>query len=467
MDRGKYLAKNTLLFTIANFGTKFISFFLVPLYTNSLTKAEYGTADLVFTICSFVVPILILNINESILRFALDKNADYNKIMSVGIATLLYSCVIGIILAVFAKIYEPTSEVSIYVYLYAITLGMSFIFVSYLRGCELILQFAIGTILQTLFIAIFNILFLLVFKMGVKGYLLAYILANLATSLYSFIAGDIKAVIHHFIIDKALWIDMIKYSIVLIPNAFMWWIMNSLDRIMLTSMVGIGIVGLYAVSNKLPSLVSVATSIFNQAYAYSAIKEDESEDREKYNNKIYDYFVAFITLITIIIMIIIKPFMSIYVAKEYYSAWEYAPPLIVGTSFLSFATLLAMPYLVNKDSKGFLYSSFLGAAVNTVLNLILIPYIGAMGAALATCIAYITVLIYRHFNTQKYIRIKTFSAKHSVSYIIIALSGTMVYISSLLKYIVLFAFVGIIVLIYHDCWKDLIERILKRLCKNR
>jgi len=46
-DKYKYLGKNTLIFAISSFGTKFMSFFLVPLYTNLLTTEEYGTVDLI------------------------------------------------------------------------------------------------------------------------------------------------------------------------------------------------------------------------------------------------------------------------------------------------------------------------------------------------------------------------------------------------------------------------------------
>lgn len=41
---------------------------------------------------------------------------------------------------------------------------------------------------------------------------------------------------------------MAKYSVVLIPNSFMWWIMNSSDRIMVSSMVSVAANGIYAVS---------------------------------------------------------------------------------------------------------------------------------------------------------------------------------------------------------------------------
>ena len=64
-SRINYLIKNTLTFALGNVGTKLINFFLVPLYTNYLLDREYGTVDLIITLGSFIVPVLIFNINEA------------------------------------------------------------------------------------------------------------------------------------------------------------------------------------------------------------------------------------------------------------------------------------------------------------------------------------------------------------------------------------------------------------------
>lgn len=69
-SRNSYLIKNTIIFTLGNLGSKFISFFLIPLYTNALTTAEYGVVDLVATVGTVAVPLLTLNICESVMRFA-------------------------------------------------------------------------------------------------------------------------------------------------------------------------------------------------------------------------------------------------------------------------------------------------------------------------------------------------------------------------------------------------------------
>ena len=94
-NRKKYLAKNTALFALNSVGTKMITFFLVPIYTAALSTSDYGTADLVSTIATVLVPIMTLNIGEAVMRFSLDENADYNKIMSVGIVVAIASMCVG------------------------------------------------------------------------------------------------------------------------------------------------------------------------------------------------------------------------------------------------------------------------------------------------------------------------------------------------------------------------------------
>ena len=69
ISRNKYLIKNTLLFTLGNLGSKLIVFFLIPLYTNTLSTAQYGTIDLVSTVSTVAVPIFTINICESVMRF--------------------------------------------------------------------------------------------------------------------------------------------------------------------------------------------------------------------------------------------------------------------------------------------------------------------------------------------------------------------------------------------------------------
>ena len=47
MSSYKYLLKNVGLFTISEFASKFITFFMLPLYTYYLSTEEYAVIDLI------------------------------------------------------------------------------------------------------------------------------------------------------------------------------------------------------------------------------------------------------------------------------------------------------------------------------------------------------------------------------------------------------------------------------------
>ena len=453
-SRGKYLIKNTAIFALSNIGTKIINFFLVPLYTYVLTNEQYGTTDLIFTISSFLAPILILNINEAIMRFALDKNADDNKLLSIGLVTVGASAVIGLLLIPLVDCYPPLAIYKYYVYLYTISYGATDIFLCYLRGKEQLLEFSIGNIIRTTAIALFNIAFLMKFKMGIKGYLVAYISANVITSLYSIVVGNVGRTLKKFAFDRALYNQMIRYSVFLIPTSFMRWIINSSDRIMITYFMGLSVSGLYAVSSKIPSLVSTISTIFNQAYSYSAIKENESKDRNEYNNKIFHYLFISVSISGITLLAVIKGFIRFYVSPEYYEAWICTPPLIAGTCILILATFFSVSYTVNKDSVGFMKSGAIGTLINVLLNFVLIPQIGSMGAALATAASYVAVFMYRYFDIQKYIKLKVFTKKHNVSLVCLLASSIFVYCPNYIYYTADLCLLIVVIAIY---WNELVN----------
>ena len=461
-ERKKYLVKNTVIFTLGNLGTKMISFFMVPLYTGILTTSEYGVVDLINTISMVAVPILILNINEAVMRFSLDKGADYSKIMSIGLFFGVLSIPLGIICIPIIRSFGQIGAYAWLIYFYVITLGFSQILLSYLRGKEQLMEYSIGNIIQTFSIACFNIFFLCFLKMRIDGYFLAYGFANIITCIYAFVVGKVVKIFKKISFNKKLAIEMVKYSIVLVPNTFMWWIINSSDRVMVTAMVGAAANGIYAISYKVPSMIQIFSNIFNQAWTYSAIKEEESKDRDEYSNKIYNGVMGMAMISGVGVLACIKIFLKYYVSDAYYDAWKYTPFLVIGYVFLTLGGFLATTYTVNKDSKGFLFSGSCGAIINIVLNFVFIPFIGVYGAALATGISYISVFFYRIIDTRKYIKIKIFRRKHILALCTLFLASVTIFINSLFGQILLIVELLVEIYIFSDVWFPMVKFVLKR-----
>lgn len=456
--RNQYLFKNTAIFTLGNLATKLINFFLIPLYTNILSTKEYGVIDLVVTVSTIAIPVLTLNVMDSVMRFNLDKNANNNEITKIGMVVLFYSIIIGIILVPISSLFVLINNLGIYIYIYCVSSSACQIFLCDLRGKELLIQYSIGNILNTLLIAILNILFLSVMELGISGYLLAYIIANIVVAVYALIVGNgYKA--FRTKVNKKLMYNMLKYSVILIPNSFMWWIMNSSDHLMVTSMVGVSANGIYAISYKLPTLISTFTSIFNQAWSYSAIKEDDSSDISVYTNKVFKVIILIIMLIGVSMTTFIKPFLRYYVSENYYDAWKYTPFLIIGSVYLTLATFMSTSYTVNKDSKGFLFSGTLGALLNIILNWILIPFFGVYGAAFATAFSYISVFIFRLWHTKKYMRYDVKTSGFIFGSILLIISGGLVYCSNSLAYYIQIIILCTMIFISREVWIPIINKL--------
>ena len=461
-NRSKYLLKNVISFTFGKLGSKLITFVLVPLYPYALSTEEYGTVDLITTVCTVLMPILILNIGEAVMRFCLDQGVDQRKIMSTGVMVLLGGTLFGAALIPISGFIPAISQYGLYVYAYVISAAYMQVFLCYLRGKEMLNAYAVGNIIHTAINAGLNILFLVVLHWGISGYLLANIISCFLTAVYAAVIGRADKVILAFKIDRELSLAMIRFSVVLIPNSFMWWIINSSDRVMITAMIGAAANGVYAVAYKIPSLLSTLSGIFNQAWSYSAIKEEGSADKTEYHNEMYNNMVQILTVITAGMLMIMKPFMSVYVASEYYTAWMYTPYLLVGFVFLSLATFLSTMYTVHKDSLAFLLSSLLGAAVNIVLNFVLIPTLGVSGAALASCISYMAVYFFRVFNTRRYIRLKVFRGKHWLGYLLLAAMGTVLYMDGVVGQIILVVLFAVNLYLSKDVFLNLLLKLLKR-----
>lgn len=461
-SRNIYLLKNTVIFTIGNLGSKLISFFLIPLYTNVLTTSQYGTVDLITTISTVAAPVLTMNIAESVMRFGLDKNANRDKITQCGSLTFFASVLIGLIVIPICRYIPAISSYTLYVYFYIISLAASQLYLCDLRGKELLLQYSLGNILQTFTIAILNIIFLLVLNMGTQGYLLAYILSNFLVALYAVIIGKGYKSFNFSGFDKNMFNGMIKYSIVLIPNTFMWWIMNSSDRVMVSYFIGTAANGIYAVSYKLPTLVSTFTGIFNQAWGYSAIREEGKSDEIEYNNKIFRTLTATATLMGLGMLLTIKPFLRFYVSPSYYQAWKYTPFLIVGCVFLTLATFMSTSYTVHKDSFGYLFSGMFGAFLNIILNYFLIPHIGVYGAALATCLSYISVFFFRLFHTQKYMRYNILYKKFAIGVVLLLLSSIFIFVDNIIGLILQTIIFLIGLFMYNEIWNPIVRKFIFR-----
>ncbi len=426
MRRTEKLAFNTVLFAISNFGSKALSFFLVPFYTAVLTTEQYGTVDLVLTSNSLLMPLVTLSMADAVLRFSMDKNCKKNDVFTTGILVVIGGALISILLMPLLSGSLQLSEHWIYATLILFFNSVYNIMSQFCRGISKVLQFSIGGLIQTAVLVVSNVVLLLVFSWGIKGYLLSLIISYSSASLFLFISAKLYLFLDGRI-HKQLFKSMLKYALPLIPNTILWWVMNASDKFFIVKLLGKANNGIYAVANKFPSIINMISIVFFQAWQLSAIEEVDSKDRSEYYSSAFCNLSSVIVLSVSGILVILKPAFSIWTSESYYIAWKYSPLLLFATMFMCFSSFWGSNLVAMKKTGGILKSAEIGGLANILLNTVLIPSLGLYGAAFATVVGFFLTWFVRYIDGRKYLTIEINYKKFLLNLLILLLQTVVLY----------------------------------------
>lgn len=426
MNRYKYLIKNIGLLTLSSFTTKLLSFFLVPLYTNILSTTEYGTYDLFNTTIGVLLPILTLNIQESVMRFALDNKYSRKSIISVGSRYLLLSnfiVLVGLGINSVFGVSGIVKEYAVFFFLMFLTQSLSGIVTAYIRGIDRIAELSMSSLIASAVTIGLNILFLVTFRMGLEGYFLANIFGPLFQCIYLIIRGNVISdadLKEKFADEKKAMLDYCKP---MIANSIAWWVNNTSDRYIVIFFCGLAENGIYSVASKIPSILNIFQSIFSQAWTLSAIRDFDPEDKNGFFANTYSAYNCVMVVACSVVIGTDKLLAKFLYAKDFYMAWRYVPWLTIAIVFGAMAGYIGGFFSAVKNSKIFAQSSVAGAVTNIVLNLIFTPFIGALGAAIATTICYFEVWLIRYWHSKRFIKMKINLTRDLVSYILLVVQA--------------------------------------------
>ncbi|MBO5778867.1 MAG: polysaccharide biosynthesis C-terminal domain-containing protein [Clostridia bacterium] len=399
--RYQKLMGNTAIIGIGQLGSKVLVYLLVRLYTAVMSQAEYSIATNLTETATLLIPILSLGIGEAVFRFAMDRSYSKKDVFSGGFVTaamgaLMLAAVIPILCSI---PYMQGREWLVLVYVFSSILHT--ICSQFIRAEGKFKLFALQGILNTALVITFNIIFLIPLQMSYIGYVLSVAVADFFATVFMVIVGKLWQHFDLRSVQKSTLIDMLKYSIPMIPANIFWWITNVSDRFMVTWICGDAVNGLYSASYKIPTLMMTLSGIFVTAWRNSAVDERESRDSAAFYEKVYGAFASVVFLMAGGIIAFAKIITMIMFDPSYHEAWENIPVLTLAMVFFNLVSFLGSLYVAEKKSMYSFLTSMAGAVVNIGLNLLLIPKIGAMGAALATFASYLVAFVLRVWTAKK------------------------------------------------------------------
>lgn len=450
MGRYKYLFNNIALFSVSNFVSKILVFLLLPLYTSTLLTEEYGVVTVMQVTMLLLVPALTINIGEGALRFALEREDKRGAILRIGLKYTVFAASIVTVLCIAGAFFVPVSikrYLLFFIFLFAMNALYEFL-ILYFQGSEMVPVVVSGSIFCTLVMIGSNLLFLCVLKMGLDGYLLAQIMSfTMGAALMLFLSAK-KIRTYNREIDPELEAEMLAFGKPMILYSTSSWINNASDRYIVTAMCGSAVNGVYGVAYNIPAILTVFQRIFAQAWQMSATKSHKDEDSGRFFSTMYQTYQTFMVLGCSFLIMITRLLAGFLFQKDFYEAWRFVPPLLISIIFGALTGFLGSICLAYKDSKSMGIATGVGAAVNITLNILSIPYLGALGAAIATAISYYLMYLIAFLKVRKHVKLSVNLLRDYVSYGIVVTQAVLLLSEAKYAYLIMAALFVLLLLLY-------------------
>lgn len=404
-NRIKDLLSNTLLFALANMGSKILVFLMIPLYTSVLTTEEYGISDMVHTTAQMLFPVLTGMIADAVLRFCFIEKEDKKCVFSTGLKITLWGAVASVFITIGLYFLPMFYSIGIYILFVPIMFcnqGLINLMHKFARGINKVKISATAGLLSSFIVVALNLLFLLVLKMGVLGFLLSYTLADIIAITYMATRCHIKKYWTKEI-NPSLRKEMVFYSMPLIPNQISWWAQSSISRYIMLAWLGVSSVGIYSATLRLPSILTVICDIFAQAWLLSALKDYGSEESKKYIKAMHKKYFSILIVLTAIIIFLSHILAEVLLSGEFVSYWWVTPYLFISVFLGALAGFLGSIFSSERKNVMQFVSTLVGALVSVIITFLFLRQYGVIVVAVSTLVGYYMIWIIRRLSVNKFL----------------------------------------------------------------
>ena len=402
----KRLLTNTAVFTVGKLLSKLLVFFMIGLYTACLSEAEFGTAELITGAANLLIPLACVGISEGIFRSAAAKGGDKEAFLTCGLLVYGVSSAVFLCLSPLLGLIPRFAGAVWLIAVYVVVANLHTVVSQYLCAIGRTTLFAGQGILNTALVIGLNILFLPVLDFGVTGYVGSIILADLLTTVFLIVVTRLWRAVKPRSISRETIAAMLRFCLPLVPTTVFWWITGVSDRYMVDMMCSPELNGLYTAAYKIPNLLIYAITIFDSAWKLSVSAEEDPEACAAFYSRVWRAYTTLAFLGGGGLILCSRLFAGLLFAGDFVEAWVYIPTLTFATVFTALCTFLGSVYFASKRTMGSMLTALVGAVLNVILNLLLIPSLGAMGASVATFASYFAVCLLRLVTGRRLIPFK-------------------------------------------------------------
>ncbi|MCX7833476.1 MAG: oligosaccharide flippase family protein [Ignavibacteria bacterium] len=465
-EKIKALSKDTLIYGTNTIIGRFINFLFVPLYTNIFAPSEFGIVANIYAYIAILNVFFTIGLESGFFRFAatLEVGDSKENFSHPFLGILINSFILSCILFIFSKnlswLFQVPENRSIILKYTALILFFDAIAIvpfAYLRLARKPVKFVTIKLINIGINVTLNFILILGFRWGIESVFISNVIASVITFIL-LTPIVIKNLTLKF--NKELFSELLKFSLPYIPAGISSNIIQVISRPMLYLITkDYSEVGIFQANYKLGIFMMLFVSMFEFAWRPFFMQTFQEPDAKKVFSKVLTLFTlaeAFLfVLLTLFIndIVHIKFFNKGYlIGQAYWSGLNIVP--IVLFAYLVYGIYInLMPGIyIMKKTKYLSLITGVAALVNVILNLILIPFFGIFGSAIASLFSYISMAVGIFLVVNKYYKIHYEYSKLMNIFIAIFITTSLYYyINTLntnviiyLKFVLLFIFISLI-----------------------
>lgn len=395
----KSFLRSFRIYTSANILERAIPFFLMPVLTRLLSPFDYGIIATFNAVRTNVEPAISMATAGAAGRAYYDRDKEgfnfhqylFNALI-VNFA-LMFAVLFGVVIL---KDFIPgMREIGIFWLL----LAPIFVWATATSNIKVKLwiyqrnprPYGIYRVMKTLIEVALSILLVCVLSRSWKGRITG---VGLTEILFCFIA--MYMLYRHDkpypSLNKGYINDILKFGLPLLPHSFGWMLIGTADKFFLNSIVGVSVTGIYGVAFTIAAIIPLLSSPVDMSIEpiiYEKLSNLDDQSARKLVIASYVYFSGLI--IAAIVLWQVSPLiLKILVDKKFWGASEYILWLALGHSAYGMYRLFSKYIAYAKKTHLMAYNTLISGVVAVIASYSLIKVNGAVGAAQATCIAYIT-----------------------------------------------------------------------------
>jgi O-antigen/teichoic acid export membrane protein len=453
------LIKDSSIYAAGSMTALIVGIILVPIYTRIFSPDQYGIIDLIATVSALLTLVFIAGLDGAIARYYIDTGSESEKkttastgMFYIAVTSFLTVAILAPFSGVLAQILFNSAEYWLIILIGLMVVPftvMTSMFNTLLRFRFQPVRYSLLSVGVPLFQTLLTIWLVVILKVGIIGVYIAALAANMIASVIGFILtrGD-----YILSFSASTLRRMLSFGLPYLLLCLALYVMNYSSRYFLKFYDGLDEVGLYAVGYRIAYVIGVVTVGFELAWHPFVLATYKDEDAGKTFARVFDYASVVICLAVLGLSLFSRELLYIFTTSAYVDAYRVVPFIAASVVTYTIGAYFAVGIALSKKTIHIAWAGIITAAVNIVLSLIVIPWLGMVGAALSSWISYFLLALILLSVSQKLHFIPYRFGRNLLLYLITAtiigvvylfLMNEMTWLNLLYKVLIIICFISV------------------------